>query len=222
MKHVDIGRESNPNLSTISSVVCSNYRLTFDVSGVAAIFDQQISIVEYRSELFVEAELEGFALSKNTGRKVTAVVNAAPLIDGEINSLFEGYPKVCAALAHQIEILSDITGCDEVGIRLVVASSPMCPAIHVDRVPLRLVWNVYGAGTEFILTAVSRDATSQTVAQANPCSLLILKGTAWGDGEEYAAKHRSPDDFGVRVVISLDPLWKTEIQEPRKGVNHDT
>lgn len=206
MNHMEVGREPNSNVLPISSSVSSNYRLTADASGVGAIFDQQISVVEYRSDLFAEAELEGFALSQHVGRKIIGVVNATPLIDGEITCLFEGYPRVCAALAHQIELLSDITECHEVGIRLVVASSPMCPAFHVDRVSLRFVWNVYGAETEFLSTAESCDAASAKVVQANPCSLLILKGTGWGDGDEYAAKHRSPSGCGNRVVITLDPL----------------
>ena len=203
---MEVGREPNSNVLPISSSVSSNYRLTADASGVGAIFDQQISVVEYRSDLFVEAEVEGFALSQHVGRKIIGVVNATPLIDGEITCLFEGYPRVCAALAHQIELLSDITECHEVGIRLVVASSPMCPAMHVDRVPLRFVWNIYGSATEFASTGDAFETSPLITAQANRCSLLILKGTGWGDGDEYAAKHRSPSDCGNRVVITLDPL----------------
>lgn len=204
MNLVEDGHAQFSTPPTISSI--GNYRLTFDASGVGEIFDREVSVIEYRSQIFVEAKAEGFALSEQIGKTHIEVVKATPLADLRFSEYLRGYPKVCAALAHQIELLSDITGCQEVGLRLVVVNSPMCPAMHVDRVPLRFVWTVYGSGTEFASTGDALETSPLITVQANRCSLLILKGTDWGDGDEYAAKHRSPSGCGNRVVITLDPL----------------
>jgi hypothetical protein len=117
------------------------------------------------------------------------------------------------------EALADLVGARTVGVRLAVLESAMCPRMHVDRVPLRLVITYAGHGTEYLnepLDAAVGGSPIESrltspfafVESAAPADVLLLKGEAWHGNRGRGAVHRSPDAsrFERRLVLTLDPL----------------
>ena len=48
------------------------------------------------------------------------------------------------------EVLGELMGCEQIGVRLTTLRSPMCPRFHVDNIPCRLLQTLSGAATEWI------------------------------------------------------------------------
>ncbi len=192
-------------MSTIEKF--QNYRRASDPLSVAAIFEAKVSIVEYRSELFSRARNEGLEMADWSGKTFKCVLDVNDSVDNQLREFLDGYPAARAALNHQIELLRDITGCRQVGLRFAVLSAPMCPAMHTDKVLVRFVWTVCGESTEFLAKGHDRcHGRFSEPIRGQTGSLIILKGTRWSINEQDAAWHRSPPVNDVRVVFTLDSL----------------
>ena len=52
-------------------------------------------------------------------------------------------PNLGSMISDQIressEMLGELVGCNEVGVRLATLRSPMCPLFHIDQIPCRLL-----------------------------------------------------------------------------------
>jgi len=121
-------------------------------------------------------------------------------------------------LAMLGELLCDLVGCPDYGLRVARVRSAMCPGWHIDRVTLRLICTYGGVGTEW-LTDQSVDrrllrnfrAGPDDLTSAETADVVLLKGAAWPGNESYGAIHRSPElvsSAGIRTVVTLDPLWR--------------
>lgn len=117
------------------------------------------------------------------------------------------------------EVLSELMGCEQVGVRLETLTSPMCPRFHVDQVPCRMLITLNGKGTDWIPNrhvdwAVLADLGS-TAVPLQPNGQIehlparnwsLLKGGSWSQ-QFGGVVHRSPHDSDVRLLLSLDPVW---------------
>jgi len=123
------------------------------------------------------------------------------------------------AIAHASEVLSELLGCDQVGMRVTTLHAPMCPRFHVDQVPCRMLFTLSGPGTEWIpnkdvdwALLADRDTDEPPIRppggirQLATGSWSLLKGGAW-DERYNGVVHRSPHGDGVRLLVSLDPLF---------------
>ncbi|KJY92459.1 DUF1826 domain-containing protein [Pseudoalteromonas piscicida] len=121
-----------------------------------------------------------------------------------------------AMVAHIIEIV-DMFSClfelRVVGFRLKMLKTAMCPKFHVDKVPVRLVTTLVGAGSEWLRNQhVSRDGNKLTVAsEADAIQLAcgdvaLLKGERWEGNEGRGLVHRSPAVVigEKRLLLTLD------------------
>ena len=58
------------------------------------------------------------------------------------------------ALSEEIalagDMLSELVGCERIGIRVTTLRRPMCPRFHVDHIPCRMLVTIRGPGTEWI------------------------------------------------------------------------
>lgn len=121
-----------------------------------------------------------------------------------------------AMVAHIIEIV-DMFSClfelRVVGFRLKMLKTAMCPKFHVDKVPVRLVTTLAGAGSEWLRNLhVSRDGNKLTVAsEADAIQLAcgdvaLLKGERWDGNEGRGLVHRSPAVVigEKRLLLTLD------------------
>jgi len=144
-----------------------------------------------------------------------AVANALPAgIDEDVREV------LVDQIAQSREVMSELMGCDQVGIRLETLSAPMCPRFHVDHVPCRMLITLSGTGTEWIHNsdvdwAVFADLkTSAPPLQAHKeiqslttGNWSLLKGGAWKNGFEGVV-HRSPHSGADRLLLSLDPIMQ--------------
>lgn len=125
------------------------------------------------------------------------------------------------------ELYSDLTGCDEIALRLEVLDKAMCPRFHVDRTGIRLVCTYHGQGTEWINDEwVDRDKLElgslgfsdrasglldekTRVEAAAPFDITLLKGSLWQENAQGGAIHRSPAVAAgqSRVLLVMDAIW---------------
>jgi hypothetical protein len=123
------------------------------------------------------------------------------------------------------DMLTCLFDCKEVGLRLTAINTAMCPRLHVDNIPVRLITTYVGPGTEWLpnehveqsnsnlnVTKVKSNQTSlrynaQNIKQLNSFDVSLIKGSAWGE-DHIAAIHRSCALASEqwRVVLTLDPI----------------
>ena len=124
-------------------------------------------------------------------------------------------------IAHASEMLTELLGCEQVGIRLETLTAPMCPRFHVDHVPCRLLITLSGAGTEWIRysdvdwsvfadleTIVPPLQPHKEIQYLPTGNWSLLKGGAWKSGFKGVV-HRSPHGNGERLLLSLDPIMQS-------------
>ena len=65
--------------------------------------------------------------------------NILPMsIDSDLRSL------ITDQISESSEMLGELLGCNQVGVRLATLRSPMCPLFHVDQIPCRLLITLCG------------------------------------------------------------------------------
>lgn len=117
-------------------------------------------------------------------------------------------------VAHITDMFSCLFELNNVGFRMAVLSSAMCPKFHVDHVPCRLVCTYSGAGTQWHpFEQIERldngtlnprpDKTPQSLSVGD---VALLKGEAWEGNENRGLVHRSPvaTENTRRIVLTLD------------------
>jgi hypothetical protein len=134
---------------------------------------------------------------------------------------------LAADVTFLAELLLDLTGAAQVGVRLERLDRAMCPRLHVDRVVLRAVCTYLGPGTKWLDDPAAdrgllgaRDSgdapdarlirDGERLHRAQPGAVVLLKGEAWPGNEGNGAIHRSPapdPGGGARVLLTLDPVW---------------
>jgi len=127
--------------------------------------------------------------------------------------------KLCEEITLGAEIVGELLGAKQVGVRVGTLNSPMCPRFHADQVPCRMLMTVSGPGTEWIPNddvdkAVLADRENQEppvrhdgkIRQLLQGSWSLLKGGTWQE-DFHGVVHRSPHQEGQRLLISLDPVF---------------
>ena len=122
-------------------------------------------------------------------------------------------------ISESSEMLGELLGCNQVGVRLATLRSPMCPLFHVDKIPCRLLITLCGEGTEWISNHdvdwdTFSDASNKNIPIKNNKNIQqievgqwsLLKGAAWNNKYEGLV-HRSPHEDRHRLLLSLDPVF---------------
>ena len=141
-----------------------------------------------------------------------------------------GSTELCAVFSKDVAELVEIFCClfdqKNVGLRLKVLDSAMCPRFHVDRVPCRLVTTYHGMATQWLPdSAADRsklgtgnggfpdDASGlftqpQSIQSMRRGDVALLKGELWEDNEGSGIIHRSPhiSNSDPRLLLTLDLL----------------
>ena len=134
-------------------------------------------------------------------------------IDADIRS------SLLEQTAQASELIGELTGCSQVGIRLETLSAPMCPRFHVDHILCRMLITLSGVGTEWISNsdvdwAVFDDLETSELPIQDPRQIKrlctghwsLLKGGAW-QNRFRGVVHRSPHEVGERLLLALDPVF---------------
>jgi len=122
-------------------------------------------------------------------------------------------------IAFATDVLSELLGCERVGIRVTTLRRPMCPRFHVDHIPCRMLVTIGGPGTEWIANGDvdralldDRDTAVPPIRRGGEIRRLatrnwsLLKGGAWNEGFGGVV-HRSPDGTDERLLLSFDPIF---------------
>ena len=130
----------------------------------------------------------------------------------------------CKDISELVEMFCALFDVSQVGLRLKVLDSAMCPRFHVDRVPCRLISTYCGATSEWLPhDAVDRsklgkgnnglsDADSglfqseENINRLKVGDVAILKGELWEGNENAGLVHRSPQVSAgdKRFLLTLD------------------
>lgn len=190
------------------------------VSGLSRIFDPDCNLVRLRCRLpravidYLHAAHASGALG--SGRR--AVIDAGSTPDNGLLPDLPGRTAVHEDLRMMSELLSDITGCPRVGVRIEVLDRAMCPRWHVDRVGLRLLSTWIGPATEWLDDAFadrrrlgSDDVMTDPLGinRADAGDILLLKGESWPDNVGHGVIHRSPSltsTHPLRIIVALDAI----------------
>ncbi len=196
-----------------------------DLTDITVIYEPGVDVTVWRrpalpfAATFIGVDLDGDVLDARvrTRNVEDAVAEATSRLTTRA-----GRDSFIADVAFLAEIYRDLTGYDELGIRLTTSNEPMCPRFHVDRVTLRLLCTYLGPGTEWLSHAdVDRSklgpgANGQpdcnsglirpgaAIRRMNAFDVGLLKGSAWQGCEKRGAVHRSPGTSGKRLVLSID------------------
>ena len=132
-------------------------------------------------------------------------------------------PNLGSMISDQIressEMLGELLGCKEVGVRLATLRSPMCPLFHIDQIPCRLLITLCGEGTEWISNEdvdwdIFFDTSNKNVPIKHSGEInkikagqwSLLKGAIWNNNYQGLV-HRSPHEEQPRLLLSLDPIF---------------
>ena len=132
-------------------------------------------------------------------------------------------PNLGSMISDQIressEMLGELVGCNEVGVRLATLRSPMCPLFHIDQIPCRLLITLCGEGTEWISNQdvdwdIFFDTSNKNVPIKHSGEInkikagqwSLLKGAIWNNNYQGLV-HRSPHEEKPRLLLSLDPIF---------------
>jgi Protein of unknown function (DUF1826) len=195
----------------------SSTRAVHDVAGLSALFDEAANVVvlSRRLESVTAAEVQR-ALLQPTFRLLTAFTPSEG--PGSLMTLMPSLPHLAGEVHFWAEALTELTGCEAVGVRLA--------RFHVDKVTVRLVCTFAGSGTEYLseedvdrrwLGHAARGASDEAsglmrpsarVRRAEAHDVVLLKGEAWPKNSGRGAVHRSPAASAAspRLVMTLDPL----------------
>lgn len=114
-----------------------------------------------------------------------------------------------------LHLYTDLLGAAELGVRLHILASDMCPRFHVDRVGVRLLCTYAGPATEWLENAhVARGALGASGDVTRPGApvhalerfdVALLKGESWPGNQGNGAVHRSPPSPAVAGGGSFSP-----------------
>jgi Protein of unknown function (DUF1826) len=200
-------------------------RLVREVADLSVLFADDVNVVALSRPLESGLlEQVQSVLARPCFRVMTPLTPSQGV--AELQARMPDLPRLAAEVHFWSEVLADLTGCEQVGVRLARVESAMCPRFHVDQLTVRVVSTFWGSGTEYLVEedvdrrwlghaapGVEGEArgvlrAGARVRRAQAGDVLLLKGEAWPGNAGRGAVHRSPPASAdaPRLVLTLDPL----------------
>ena len=186
-------------------------------SALAEIYQESVSLAVWRRQL--DLSISGYA-ENILNNKPNLLVRLAQSPTSIATQLEKELPldRSRSEFIRDIELVVDMFSClfelQEVGLRLAVLNTAMCPKFHVDRVPCRLICTYAGAGTEWHANDEVQRLDGASVLplpgiaprELGCGDVALLKGEMWEGNEGRGLVHRSPSasDDRRRLVLTLD------------------
>lgn len=189
--------EANVASDAISAV--PTWRRVPELADLVEIFNPGVQVCAWQRE--IDPAIGAFLSRLNRTDELQVIETLSPAAQPRLDCLPEvsGWASLIEDLSLLREIVCELLGCSEVGLRLARIGRTMCPGWHVDRVGIRLVCTYQGPGTQWLdYQSVDRSDlhNSQTLEkaaiQAATGEIVLLKGALWQDNEALGAVHRSP------------------------------
>lgn len=201
-----------------------------DLADLAAVYRDDVNVVIVSREVDDRVVHAAHWLAQQRPYDRTLRIPGVSAADGALEGLVPVTLEVTTDLSPLwddvrgwLEAYVLLTGAEQLGVRLSVLATDMCPRFHVDRVLARLVVSYAGPGTEVLEHADRRwlghaaaDRTDETsglmrgpAIRAPTGAGVLLKGEAWPGAEGRGAVHRSPAiaAHGLRrVVLTVEAL----------------
>jgi len=218
-----LAASSSPSTLAPAPRPATHWHIGHEAHDLGAIFDPDISLAVMQRS--IDAALEMAVKAQSSGAYPLRMRWRGPISD--LREELERYlpaPDAGTALIEDIcvlgEAMSELFEVKDIGMRLEMTQSAMCPRFHVDRIPVRLVTTYDGPGTQWLPEhAADRLALGHgqpghqdiclapgEIHELRPGSLALLKGECWPGNEGRGLIHRSPVvPNGSRLMLSMDP-----------------
>ncbi|MCG8039126.1 MAG: DUF1826 domain-containing protein [Candidatus Thiodiazotropha taylori] len=212
MSHTNLS-ESQP------SEASPTWRRVPELEDLVEIFDPEVQVCSWQRE--IDPAIGDYLSALNQTSELQVIETLSPAGQPSLKRLpaATGRASLDEDLAFLGEVVCELMGCSEVGLRLARIDRAMCPGWHIDRTSIRLVSTYQGPGTEWLddQSVERADLNSErhqnnSYVKAAEGEIVLLKGALWQDNEALGAVHRSPElapDSTLRTVVTLDPLWRT-------------
>ena len=195
------------------------FKVSNDCAQLASIFQKQTSLCIWtppRSRV-IEDYAKKVAEDDFHFKKIIPVGDIEESLRDFPNSV--GRKETLKWMTTLIEIFATLFELAQVGVRIEGRKSPMCPRLHVDHIPLRLIHTLYGESSDLLIEPEyyktqrseenikkwinSGEDNANLIQRAPKGSVVIMKGTRWNK-ETHPIIHRSPKHTQARLVLTLD------------------
>ncbi|MEL7045077.1 MAG: DUF1826 domain-containing protein [Pseudomonadota bacterium] len=189
----------------------------------AEIYDESVELVSVSRPVSDTVDTASQTLLRDAGLQAQWIqggtgATGAP-IGGRSHDCADALQALHDAMEAPVEVLRELLECESCGVRVKVLDGPMCPRFHVDQVPARMLITYAGPGTDWIS---HNDIDLRAMASREPeplrpgCTVRslatgawsLLKGGRW-DSDYCGVLHRSPAGSGLRLLVSLDPIFSS-------------
>lgn len=191
---------------------------------------RQIKVIERPSNNVITQYLTAASTQLNQGVKYILPANQTPstkLLQDKVLPDIAGRDQFLADLDYLSTLYVDLIGSPQIGIRLEVLNTAMCPKFHVDKTGIRMLCTYIGQGTEWLddayadrsklgMATVKMDDSDsglilnqRGVHQVPTFAIALLKGSLWQGNHMRGIIHRSPaiKDNQTRILLALDAIW---------------
>lgn len=221
---------NTPSFAVTAPTICS--REAQDAPGLAALVEKSVQmvtwdrptepdVVRFAREVLAE---QPFELRESIEKD--AIDSFDPVPEFARTAAPESAERFAEDVRFILRLFAELTDARTVGFRLIRLDKAMCPRLHADFIPLRLLMTYCGTGTDWLadedadrshLGARSEGVsdeesgllrTGAVIRSVPPLTVALLKGRDWPGNEEKGAIHRSPalGPGERRVLLSLDIL----------------
>jgi hypothetical protein len=198
--------------------VAPTWRRVAELADLVEVFDPEVQVCSWQRE--IDPAIERYLSQLDPTREMQRIETLCCSVQPTLESLPAGSGRgsLIDDLALLREIVCELLGCGEIGLRFARIRHAMCPGWHVDRAGIRLVCTYLGPGTQWLddqsierSDLRSDEMRDGPVIQAAPGEIVLLKGSLWQYNEAFGAIHRSPElapSTSLRTLVTLDPLWR--------------
>ena len=204
--------------------ICSD-----DIGALTQIYDENVNIAIWRRHLPADVVNDVTSILQTTSHLNTSTFVDANSITNDVTEALQ-VTNTSKALIDNISELIDVFCVlfeqPQVGLRLRLLDTPMCPRFHVDRVACRLVTAFSGSGSQWLEhNGVNRsklgrgsngldDSVSglfKPSAQIHTLGIgdvALFKGETWYNNKNAGLVHRSPPfiEGEKRLLMTIDLL----------------
>lgn len=193
------------------------------------IYDDSINLALWQRELSCEVKADVARFINTANHLDRSAFIRAQNIEDDIRDELKYTCLGDAFISNTREVIDmfcTLFDLDQVGFRIRLLDSPMCPKFHIDRVPCRLVTTFTGQGTQWLdnnnldrskLGHGSKGLNDNesglypsdtAIKSMTAGDVALLKGSAWIGNEDTAVVHRSPPyrEGEKRLLLTLDFL----------------
>ena len=204
------------NAASHITPVAPTWRRVSELADLAEIFDPGVQVCSWQRK--IDPTVGTYLSELDQAKELQVIETLSPAVQPRLECLPAGLGRASLIddLALLREVVCELTGCPEVGLRVARVARAMCPGWHLDRVGIRLVCTYQGPGTQWLddQNVERRDLRTDRMEendmiQAAPGEIVLLKGALWQDNDEFGAVHRSPElppDAALRTLVTLGPV----------------